>query len=149
MKISVVILLLSFSLVSFAQKKITWENLDCEFKEVWSEEYQSIYMCPIFPKEVKGLDGERVEIEGVLTIVDALADYYVVGKKMVGFGCGTGSDPDKYTSDPRELLELEFKEVPVNLKHGQKIKVQGVIRLNEDDILHLVYIIEDAEIVEQ
>jgi hypothetical protein len=131
---------------SFGQKVISWDDLDCEFVEEWSEEFQAMYMYPVFPEDVKELDGEFVEVEGVLTIVDVESGYYIVGKGPVGFGCGM--EPSGSTRDPREMIQVTFLKLPEDFKNGKKIKVQGTLRLNADDILSLVYILEEPVIIE-
>lgn len=149
MKKGLVLLMLSvFGLIGFnqavkAQTVITWEVLkDIEFQEVWSEEFNAVYMVPKFGSKVKSLDNKKVQIRGYVIPVDVLADYYVLSANPYSscFFCGQAG--------PESVMEIQLAKQYDGLRMDQIITVQGKLRLNADDILQLTYILEDAEVIE-
>jgi hypothetical protein len=126
-----------------AQTVITWELLkDVTFVEVWSEEFQAIYLVPKFGTKVKSLNGKKVQIRGYLIPVDILADYYVLSAFPYSscFFCGQAG--------PESVIEIQFAKQYSGLRMDKIITVRGKLRLNADDMLQLNYILEDVEIVE-
>lgn len=138
-----VIGLIGFNQSAKAQTVITWEVLkDIEFQEVWSEEFNAVYMVPKFGSKVKSLDGKKVQIRGYVIPVDVLADYYVLSANPYSscFFCGQAG--------PESVMEIQLAKQYDGLRMDQIITVQGKLRLNADDILQLTYILEDAEVIE-
>jgi hypothetical protein len=126
-----------------AQTVITWELLkDVTFVEVWSEEFQAIYLVPKFGTKVKSLNGKKVQIRGYLIPVDILADYYVLSAFPYSscFFCGQAG--------PESVMEIQFAKQYSGLRMDKIITVRGKLRLNADDMLQLNYILEDVEIIE-
>jgi hypothetical protein len=126
-----------------AQTVITWELLkDVTFVEVWSEEFQAIYLVPKFGAKVKSLNGKKVQIRGYLIPVDILADYYVLSAFPYSscFFCGQAG--------PESVIEIQFAKQYSGLRMDKIITVRGKLRLNADDMLQLNYILEDVEIIE-
>ena len=136
------------SIVSFqqnvkAQHDITWEVLkDIQFQEVWSEEFNAVYMVPKFGSKVKSLDGKKIQIRGYVIPVDVLADYYVLSANPYSscFFCGQAG--------PESVMEIQLSKQYDGLRMDQIITVQGRLRLNADDILQLTYILEDAVVIQ-
>lgn len=138
-----VIGLIGFNQSIKAQTVITWEVLkDIEFQEVWSEEFNAVYMVPKFGSKVKSLDGKKVQLRGYVIPVDVLADYYVLSANPYSscFFCGQAG--------PESVMEIQLAKQYDGLRMDQIITVQGKLRLNADDILQLTYILEDAEVIE-
>jgi hypothetical protein len=127
---------------STAQTVITWEVLkDVQYVEVWSEEFQSVYMVPKFGKKVRSLDGKKIQIRGYVIPVDVLADYYVLSAFPYSscFFCGQAG--------PESVMDIQFANTPTGLRTDQIITVEGKLRLNVDDILQLNYILEDVKVI--
>jgi hypothetical protein len=127
---------------STAQTVITWEVLkDVQFVEVWSEEFQSVYMVPKFGKKVRSLDNKKIQIRGYVIPVDVLADYYVLSAFPYSscFFCGQAG--------PESVMDIQFAATPTGLRTDQIITVEGKLRLNVDDILQLNYILEDVTVI--
>ncbi|MFT5599902.1 MAG: hypothetical protein ACI9N1_000133 [Flavobacteriales bacterium] len=125
-----------------AQTVITWEVLkDVQFVEVWSEEFQSVYMVPKFGKKVRSLDNKKIQIRGYVIPVDVLADYYVLSAFPYSscFFCGQAG--------PESVMDIQFATTPTGLRTDQIITVEGKLRLNVDDILQLNYILEDVTVI--
>lgn len=125
-----------------AQTVITWEVLkDVQFVEVWSEEFQSVYMVPKFGKKVRSLDNKKIQIRGYVIPVDVLADYYVLSAFPYSscFFCGQAG--------PESVMDIQFATTPTGLRTDQIITVEGKLRLNIDDILQLNYILEDVTVI--
>ena len=135
--------ILSFQQNVKAQTVITWEVLkDIEFQEVWSEEFNAVYMVPKFGSKVKSLDGKKIQIRGYVIPVDVLADYYVLSANPYSscFFCGQAG--------PESVMEIQLSKQYDGLRMDQIITVQGKLRLNADDILQLTYILEDAVVIQ-
>jgi hypothetical protein len=143
-KLSFLLLFFIGSMISpKAQTVITWELLkDVTFVEVWSEEFQAIYLVPKFGTKVKSLNGKKVQIRGYLIPVDILADYYVLSAFPYSscFFCGQAG--------PESVMEIQFAKQYSGLRMDKIITVRGKLRLNADDMLQLNYILEDVEIIE-
>ena len=138
-----IIALLGFQQTAKAQTVITWEVLkDIEFQEVWSEEFNAVYMVPKFGSKVKSLDNKKVQIRGYVIPVDVLADYYVLSANPYSscFFCGQAG--------PESVMEIQLSKQYAGLRMDKIITVQGKLRLNADDILQLNYILEDAIVIE-
>jgi hypothetical protein len=134
---------LSFAQKTNAQTVITWELLkDINFQEVWSEEFNAVYMVPKFGSKVKSLDGKKIQIRGYVIPVDILADYYVLSANPYSscFFCGQAG--------PESVMEIQLSKQYDGLRMDKIITVQGKLRLNADDILQLTYILEDVIIIE-
>lgn len=142
------LMILAFAVFSLnsaikAQTVITWELLkDVEFVEVWSEEFNAVYMVPKFGSKVKSLDGKKIQIRGYVIPVDVLADYYVLSANPYSscFFCGQAG--------PESVMEIQLSKQYDGLRMDKIITVQGKLRLNADDILQLNYILEDAVVIE-
>jgi hypothetical protein len=145
MKLLLPILLLFFSFGVFSQKEITWDDLVFEFEEKWSEEYQVIYIVPLFDKKHKDLEQVKIKIKGYLTFIDINETLCLLSKNAQSFGgfCGLGFQNNAY-----ELIEIEFKSKP-NFEMNKRYWIEGTLILNEDDILQLNYILKDAVIVKR
>ena len=138
-----IISILSFQQNVKAQTVITWEVLkDIQFQEVWSEEFNAVYMVPKFGSKVKSLDGKKIQIRGYVIPVDVLADYYVLSANPYSscFFCGQAG--------PESVMEIQLSKQYDGLRMDQIITVQGRLRLNADDILQLTYILEDAVVIQ-
>lgn len=145
MKQLFLILLLSVGVEVFGQTKITWEDLDCEFKEVWSEEFQGPMQYPLFTQTIEELERLEIEIVGEVTIFDFITDYTLLGKSHIAFGCGS---PPGSTSSPVEMIELHLKDGTRIPEDGEICRMKGTLELNSENVLMMIYILEDAEIIE-
>jgi hypothetical protein len=121
--------------------EITWEDLKFDsLTELWSDEYQAIYMVPNFNNKTKKLNGERISITGYFITVGVLSDYYILSKvEIFGNQLFNNDHPDQ-----RVDIIMHMDQPP---SLNEKVTINGILTLNKDDILQLNYILKDAKIV--
>lgn len=129
----------------FFQKEITWEDLECDIEEVWSDEFNAVYMKPNFDGTQKALNGENVSLYGYIYLIDmmdSIHPYYVCTNKELNLNhCRMG------ISEEHILMEFISGVLEKELL-GKLIHLSGKLMLNEDDILRMIYILENAKTIE-
>jgi len=140
--ISMTLAILLVATSSFAQKKITWEVLkDVQFHDKYSPEFDAYYAIATFGASTKSLDGKEVQIKGYVLPIDIVDDYYVLSANPYSscFFCGKAG--------PESVIEIQLKKQYAGLRMDQILTFKGKLRLNQEDIYQLTYILEDAEVV--
>lgn len=97
---------------------------------------------PIFSDEVKALNGKEITLEGWMIPLDELRgkNYFVLSALPFAncFFCGGAG--------PETVMEVFLKK---DLSFTEKrIKVKGKLTINGDDPMRLIYIMEEAEIID-
>ena len=138
-----VLLLIGFSSAVSSQEKSMWNTLakvtvETKFDEILNydvEEYT-------FSKEVKELNGKKVTLEGWMIPLDELRgeNYFVLSSLPFAncFFCG-GAGPET-VAEVFTKKDMKFTE--------DRIKVTGILTVNSDDPLKLMYILNVAEVTE-
>jgi len=144
--ISIIIFLSSLSQTDLELKKLSWMQLDdmtMEYK--YNEEFGFDIPYPIFGEDIKKLNGQEVSLEGYVLLISADDDEEIVILSKYPYSqcffCG-GAGPESVVD---VLLTSEY--LNHNLKMDQKVLFKGRLKLNADDLDHLNYIFEDAEII--
>lgn len=138
-KILLIIFLITLN-NSFGQKKITWHDLSkVKFVEKYFKEQNGTFLSPIFSKSVKALEGKKISIVGFYLDVDPNQKMFVLSKNPLAscFFCGA--------SGPETAIELQVKPNK-KFKTDDIVKATGVLRLNDSDVKHFNYIIENCKI---
>ncbi len=141
MKKSVLLILMLIGLlkVTWAQTDLTWKQLaDVEFKPRFFKEYNQKYLVPIFGKTPKAYEGKEVTITGY--VIPLREKFYALSKNPYAscFFCGA--------SGPETIIELQLiLEAIKRYKMDERITFKGVLRLNDSDVNHFSYILENAE----
>ncbi len=146
MKLISTILLLFCSFGVFSQKEITWDDLRCEIEEVWSEEFQGYFIKPKFEEKHTSLNSSKIKIKGYITLIDDMVDYYTLSLNQNPFEFHYSK---KKNFSQLMIMELQFNSKPNDINMKKEYWVEGILILNEDDILQLNYILKDAVIVEK
>lgn len=136
-------LLLMLPVLASAQIKITWEMLgDVTFTEEYDPDYGAMFKYPEFGDKVKALNGKEVYLRGFLVPIDIEAGMFALSMNPYTscFFCGKAG--------PETVVELEIgtKNRYLGLKMDEILTFKGKFRTNRDDVLKLIYILEDAEI---
>lgn len=142
-KLILIILVLSFANVGFAQpKEISWISLTDATFIPQNQEYGSNSYRPFFGPTLKELDGQEVQIKGFVLSLDPNNDYYVLSRNPMAscFFCGSGG--------PESVLELQLKRTKKTLSMDDVATVKGIFTLNADDPNHCFYILKKAVIVD-
>ena len=138
------IVILSFiSVSSFAQNENMWKTLSkVEIEKKFDETLNFEVDFPTFSEEVKKLDGQTIELQGWMIPLEELQGetYFVLSSLPFAncFFCGGAG--------PETVAEVFSKE---KIKYTEKrITVRGKLKINADDPMKLMYILQQAEIVE-
>ena len=113
-----------------------------KFEVKYSEKAQEYLNFPVFPADVKALEGKVISIEGYYLPVDVIGEAYVIISKYPYsqcFFCGGAG--------PETIAEVSFKTKPPKFTADQYIRVKGKLKLNTDDIDRTNFIIQDAELI--
>jgi hypothetical protein len=125
----------------------TWQTLlnDVKMRYRFSIAHNSFVQVPRFGNNVKDLDGKEILLRGFFLPADVTGDTYVlsyVPMQMCFFCAGSGIE------SVVELQSLESHKIRFRrLNTDDFIEVRGKLKLNVNDIDHLIYILEDAAIV--
>lgn len=143
MKKLILALLIFSGLQLSAQVKLTWEMLGkVTFTESYDPDYGAVFKYPTFSKEMLALNGKQVYIRGFLVPIDIEAGMFALSQNPYAacFFCGKAG--------PETVIELEIgtKNRYLGLKMDEILTFKGKLRCNRDDVLKLIYILENAEI---
>ena len=136
-------LLIVVGFTALAQYQSTWKvlskvQIEKRFDELLNYEID----FPTFSDEVKALNGKEIVLEGWIIPLDELRgeNYFVLSALPFAncFFCGGAG--------PETVLEV-FSEK--NIKFTEKrIKVKGILNINADDPMKLMYILQKAELID-
>ena len=124
---------------SFAQKKITWQDLaKVKFTRKYFPIYDQYFLSPDFSSSVKALEGKKITITGYFLDIDPQGEIYILSKGPMSscFFCGVGG--------PETAIELHFPNEP-SFKMDDIITVTGILKLNSDDVEHFNYILTKSK----
>ena len=97
---------------------------------------------PIFTDEIKALEGQEITATGFIIPFEGLfqPDKIILSSLPVDacFFCGNGG--------PETVIEVHLKK---NIQYTNKaVKVKGQLKLNNDNFEELIYVLEEAELIE-
>lgn len=97
---------------------------------------------PVFHDDLKAIEGDKITLEGYMVPLEEMMGhkYFVLSKYPFNmcFFCGAAG--------PETVIEVYTTE-EVDFT-SDKIKMQGILELNEDDPRHLMYLLQKAELVD-
>lgn len=131
-------LILLTSALSFAQKKITWEDLaKVKYEKKYLPAQDEYFDYPNFSPSVKALEGKKVIIVGYFLNIDPNGKLFVLSKGPMAscFFCGIGG--------PETAIEIQFTSKPT-YKTDDIVIITGILKLNSDDIEHFNYILTES-----
>ncbi len=125
--------------------KLTWDTLaNMDFDIRFVEELEGEVPFPIFSETVKELAGELVTIEGFVIPFEETGDEEVIFLSAFPytqcFFCGAAG--------PESVMDILATEPLGRLKLDDKLRFRGRLRLNDDDLDYLNYILDDAELMD-
>lgn len=113
------------------------------FIEKLNREFGMYFLYPKFPEELKAMEGKTVTVSGFYIPLEMNNfDIAVVSKfpNAECFFCGGAG--------PESILVGYLKKKPARrIKMDEIVKIRGKLKLNEDDIDELNFILLDAEII--
>ncbi len=128
---------------SFAQNENLWKTLaKVDIEKKFDETLNFEVDYPTFSEEVKKLDGQTIELQGWMIPLEELQGetYFVLSSLPFAncFFCGGAG--------PETVAEVFSKD---KIKYTEKrITVRGKLKINADDPMKLMYILQQAEIVD-
>jgi len=129
-----------------AQQPVTWENLA---QITWVTGYDPAnniyYDVPRHSQAIKNLDNKEISIRGFYVPIDASGNYFALsaGPSSMCFFCNAGG--------LETVMEILVKKGHRDLRRIQVdkyIELKGRFVINMKSNEHLMYILEDAELVE-
>jgi len=145
----VTIFLILFSQIefSFAQEKNYWDILS---KVTFTLKRKAdnpldFYKTPQFDKPIKALDKKKITIKGFVLPVSVTKSVLVLSRypSKACFFCG-GAGPESVI----EVIPKDPNSELLKLKADKVVIIKGVLKLNDSDFNHMIYMLEKAEIVE-
>jgi hypothetical protein len=108
------------------------------FEPRYFPEYKEKFLVPTFSKSILIRVGAEVTVQGHYLPVDADGKSIIISKYPYAacFFCGGAG--------PESVAEIFFEGKLPKLKPDQVITVRGKLRLNNTDVNHLNFILDDA-----
>ncbi len=120
-----------------------WEAFkDTTFEWLWSDEYQSHIEIPTFGSSVKFLEGREYTLSGHYIPMELDVNRIIISKQPFAscFFCGGAG--------PETVAEIVFSSPQRSFKADEMLTVRGKLKLNKWDYDHMVFILENSEIIE-
>jgi hypothetical protein len=134
--------LMGLSICSFAQTD-TWALFaKTKFEAKYNDKAGEYFLYPGFAEELKSLVGKEISIEGYYLPIEVEGNAYIILSKFPYsqcFFCGGAG--------PESIAEVSFKVKQAKFEPDQYIRVKGKLKLNEGDIDHGNFLVEEAVLV--
>lgn len=143
---SAILIVLFLALVSSAQAQPEGWALfaKTKFDAKYNEKAGEYFLMPAFSEDLKSLVGKDIMLEGYYLPIDVEGDVYIILSKFPYsqcFFCGGAG--------PESIAEVTFKTKQGKFTADQFIRIRGKLKLNEGDIDHGNFIVENAELIEK
>jgi len=144
MKFILSILLILFLSTAQAQPEGWALFAKTKFEAKYNDKTAEYFLYPAFPPDLKALVGKEVSLEGYYMPIEIEANAYIILSKYPYsqcFFCGAAG--------PETIAEIKFRDKQGKFDLDQFLRVKGKLKLNEADIEHGNFILEDAVMVEK
>lgn len=135
-------LLILSSIFTYAQTDGWTAFAKTKFDAKYNEKAGEYFLYPTFPAELKANVGKEIDLEGYYLPIDVDGDAYIILSKFPYsqcFFCGGAG--------PESIAEIYFKVKPPKLEGDQFIRIKGKLKLNDADLEHGNFIVEEAVFV--
>ncbi len=133
------------SLLLFTHTQVSgWEIFaDTEFKWKYAEEFGTEVQAPIFSPEVIALEGSEVTLTGYYLPLELEGERIIISKLPYAscFFCGGGVGQES-------VAEVVLSPIHRQFRMDELLTVKGRLKLNDDSYEHLVFILEEATILQ-
>lgn len=140
MKQTLIILIAFISWSTTNAQTDTWALFaKTKFEARYNEKAAEYFLYPVFSKELNDLVGKEISLEGYYLPIDIEGDAYIILSKFPYsqcFFCGGAG--------PESIAEVTFKVKPGKFEMDQYLRVKGKLKLNEGNIDHGNFILEEA-----
>ncbi|MCU0420640.1 MAG: hypothetical protein MUC38_13385 [Cyclobacteriaceae bacterium] len=113
-----------------------------KFEAKYNEAAKEYFLYPSFPTDLKSQEGKELTLEGYHLPLDIEGDKYIILSKYPFaqcFFCGGAG--------PESIAEVYFKVKQAKFEADQYIRVKGKLRLNDKDVEHGNFILEEAVLI--
>lgn len=142
MKTGILLLMMVLGQTSFAQTDGWVAFAKTKFDAKYNEKAGEYFLFPTFPADLKAQVGKEIELEGYYLPIDVEGNAYIILSKFPYsqcFFCGGAG--------PESIAEVYFKAKTPAFEPDQFIRIKGKLKLNDSDLEHGNFIIEDAVLV--
>lgn len=124
-----------------------WEILlnDVRTRYRYDNEYNAFIPIPRFGREVRAMEGTEITLKGFFLPADVSGNVIVLSYLPMAmcFFCSSAGIESVVEIHNIPQHNNRFRR----LRTDDFIEIRGRLRLNADDLKHLIYILEDAELV--
>ena|SRR5882672_5751630 len=113
-----------------------------KFEAKYNDKAGEYFLYPVFPQDLKDLIDKEISLEGYYLPIDIDGDAYIILSKFPYsqcFFCGGAG--------PESIAEVTFKVKPGKFDMDQFLRVKGKLKLNEGNIEHGNFILEEATLI--
>jgi len=113
-----------------------------KFDAKYNDKAGEYFLYPTFPTDLKAMVGKEFSLEGYYLPIDVEGNAYIILSKFPYsqcFFCGGAG--------PESIAEVFFKVQPGKFEPDQYIRVKGKLKLNDADLEHGNFILEEAVLV--
>ena len=142
MKSLLILFLMAISHSAWAQSDGWALFAKTKFEAKYSDKAAEYFLYPVFPVELKDLVGKEISLEGYYMPIDIDGDAYIILSKFPYsqcFFCGGAG--------PESIAEVMFKIKQGKFEMDQFIRVKGKLKLNEGNIDHGNFMLEEASMI--
>jgi hypothetical protein len=143
MKKTLVLLIFAASTFAAAAQTDSWALFaKTKFEAKYNEKAAEYFLYPVFAPELKNMVGKEISIEGYYLPIEIEGDAYIILSKFPYsqcFFCGGAG--------PESIAEVTFKVKAGKFEMDQYLRVKGKLKLNEANIEHGNFLLEDAVLV--
>ena len=124
--------------------RVTWKMLsDVVFTDEYSEEVEAYVPYPTFGTKLQAIEGKTILIEGYIIPLEETGDETILVLSALPYSscffCGGAG--------PESVMDIKLRpEVKRKFTTDERMTFRGKLRLNDDDLYFLNYILEEAEI---
>ncbi|MFC3878592.1 hypothetical protein ACFOSV_00300 [Algoriphagus namhaensis] len=134
-------LIIGMSFTVYAQEKNVWRSLSEVSYKISEDDFGELYV-PVFSDNIKTLEGKVVEADGYIIPFEGMfkPEHIILSSLPLAecFFCGSGG--------PETVMEVMLND-PIKYT-SKRVKVRGKLTLNSKDPEKLMYILQDAKLVE-
>lgn len=115
-----------------------------KFDAKFNQQAGEYFLYPTFSPDLKAMVGKEFSLEGYYLPIDVDGDAYIILSKFPYsqcFFCGGAG--------PESIAEVFFKTKPGKFEPDQYIRVKGKLKLNDSDLEHGNFILEEAVLIQK
>jgi hypothetical protein len=111
------------------------------FNSKFIKEYKEHFLVPAFDSKIRALEGTEITLRGHYLPFDLDDNSIILSKYPYAacFFCGGAG--------PESIAEVFFSKKQSKFKADQILTVKGKLRLNDTNVNHMNFILEEAEII--